>query len=173
MNKRKSKTKVFYLVSFFSITFLTLYYSTAFMSPKALIFNLKQVLLQKVVAEDDNEESVGHDSEDNYVPADTIPDSTTTTTKTTPKTTTTIKSPTTPPPVYVWVPLGDYALDSDKDGLVDAIDPDPKVPQTQYFTDSDNDGVPDVFDKHPGENDFLFVDETDLNNNGIWDSLEN
>ncbi len=67
-----------------------------------------------------------------------------------------------------------YAKDSDGDGLVDAIDPDPLVPQKEYFTDDDNDGVPNALDEHRGDDDFAYYQfETDDNNNGILDSYEN
>lgn len=65
-----------------------------------------------------------------------------------------------------------FGKDSDKDGLVDAIDPNPTVNQKLYFTDSDNDGVPDATDTHPGDDDFKFIEFTDTNSNGILDSLE-
>ncbi len=67
----------------------------------------------------------------------------------------------------------DYQRDSDNDQLVDAIDPDPRVPQSEYFTDTDSDGVPDALDRHHDEDDFAYHDfETDDNHNGIIDSYE-
>lgn len=67
-----------------------------------------------------------------------------------------------------------YAADTDSDGLVDAIDPDPSVSQIEYFTDTDNDGVPNALDLYQGEDDFAYYEfETDDNNNGILDSYEN
>jgi hypothetical protein len=67
----------------------------------------------------------------------------------------------------------EYLKDTDGDGLVDAIDPDPSVDQRKYFTDSDDDGVPDILDQHPDEDDFLYYEsEADENNNGILDSYE-
>jgi len=74
-------------------------------------------------------------------------------------------------PDIIVVPAA-YKKDTDSDGLVDAIDPDSAIPQKQYFTDSDKDGMADLYDKYPGENDFAYVDDTDLNNNGILDSFE-
>ncbi len=73
---------------------------------------------------------------------------------------------------YIWVYDSGYDLDTDNDGLVDAIDPDPNVDQRLYFTDTDSDGVADVYDKFPNENDFNMSDDTDANNNGIVDSIE-
>ncbi len=66
-----------------------------------------------------------------------------------------------------------YAKDTDGDGLVDAIDPSPLVPQSEYFTDTDGDGIPNALDKHHDEDDFAYYEfETDENNNGILDSYE-
>jgi hypothetical protein len=66
-----------------------------------------------------------------------------------------------------------YQHDTDQDGLVDAIDPDPLVDQRKYFADSDDDGMPDVLDQHPNEDDFLYYEsESDENNNGVLDSYE-
>lgn len=66
-----------------------------------------------------------------------------------------------------------YAKDTDSDGLVDALDPDPLVPQSEYFTDIDGDGVPNALDRHHDEDDFAYLEfETDDNNNGILDSYE-
>lgn len=72
----------------------------------------------------------------------------------------------------ILIPVGLYAIDTDGDGLVDALDPDIKVPQQKYFTDTDKDGIADIFDTYADENDFSFIDDSDSNNNGIWDSLE-
>lgn len=66
-----------------------------------------------------------------------------------------------------------YAKDTDGDVLVDAIDPDPLVPQSEYFTDIDADGIPNALDRHHDEDDFAYYDfETDTNGNGIFDSYE-
>lgn len=67
----------------------------------------------------------------------------------------------------------DYTKDTDSDGLVDATDPDPLVPQSQYFTDDDGDSTPNAIDRYPGEDDFAYYEfETDTNGNGILDSYE-
>ena len=77
-------------------------------------------------------------------------------------------------PVTSVVTPPEYVTDTDGDGLADAIDPDPKVPQQDYFLDDDGDGVPNAYDKHPGQDDFTFFDDqTDANHNGIIDSYEN
>ncbi len=66
-----------------------------------------------------------------------------------------------------------YTIDTDGDVLVDAIDPDPLVPQSEYFTDIDNDGVPNALDLYHDEDDFSYYEfETDDDNNGILDSYE-
>lgn len=66
-----------------------------------------------------------------------------------------------------------YGTDSDADGLVDALDPDPAIPQTAYFTDDDGDSVPNALDAWPGADDLLALsDEEDTNGNGILDSYE-
>lgn len=77
-----------------------------------------------------------------------------------------------PQVTYIWVYDSGYDIDTDKDGLVDAIDPDPNVDQRLYFTDTDSDGVADASDKYPTENDFYMSEDTDTNNNGIVDSIE-
>lgn len=68
----------------------------------------------------------------------------------------------------------EYRIDSDGDGLVDAIDPNPTIKQSEFFTDIDGDGVPNAFDLHHDEDDFAYFDdaETDMNSNGILDSYE-
>lgn len=65
----------------------------------------------------------------------------------------------------------EYARDSDGDGLVDALDPNPLIDQHEYFTDDDSDGVPNVLDLYPGKDDFTFFDgiEADTNGDGILD----
>lgn len=66
-----------------------------------------------------------------------------------------------------------YNKDTDGDVLVDALDPDPLIPQSEYFTDIDGDGIPNALDRHHDEDDFTYYEaETDTNNNGILDSYE-
>ena len=65
-----------------------------------------------------------------------------------------------------------YNIDTDGDKLVDALDPDPAVPQWEYYTDDDGDTVPNVKDKHKDEDDLLYFDFSDENNNGIIDLFE-
>ncbi len=77
-----------------------------------------------------------------------------------------------PSVTYVWMYDAGFDVDTDKDGLVDAIDPNPTTDEKLLFTDSDNDTVPDALDKKPNEDDFLFHEDTDENNNGILDSYE-
>jgi len=160
--KNKNITKYIQSLSLITILFLLLFSFSLFKSSNNLLSNLKQNLIKKVSAEDSEDEK--DDSEEK----DDAPKLTTTTQETA----TTVENPT-PVVKTVRVPTGAYAIDTDGDKLVDAIDPDPKVPQQMYFTDSDGDSIPDAFDQYPGQNDFQFVDDTDSNNNGIWDSLEN
>ncbi len=66
-----------------------------------------------------------------------------------------------------------FTIDTDKDGLVDGLDPHPTVPESEYFTDDDNDGIANAFDMHIGEDDFAYYEqENDENGNGILDSYE-
>lgn len=73
---------------------------------------------------------------------------------------------------YVTVVDNGYNVDTDGDGLVDALDPNPEVHQKEFFTDSDGDGVADAYDRYPGEDDFHYIQFQDDNNNGILDFLE-
>lgn len=66
----------------------------------------------------------------------------------------------------------EYTIDTDGDGLVDGLDPDPKVAQQEYFTDTDGDGVPNAFDRHHDEDDWVYVEDTDANGNGVLDGYE-
>ncbi len=73
-------------------------------------------------------------------------------------------------PVQVIVTAAGYDTDTDSDQLVDALDPDPKVPQWEYFTDTDGDSIPDVSDKYPGEDDFAYLDFFDGDLDGLVDT---
>jgi|GEM_PF-1431420 len=77
-----------------------------------------------------------------------------------------------PAPIYKKVVDPGYDADTDGDGLVDAIDPNPLIHQKDFYTDSDGDSVPDALDTHQGDDDFSFVEFTDTNSNGINDLLE-
>lgn len=67
----------------------------------------------------------------------------------------------------------EYQADTDGDGLVDAVDPDPKRHQKEYFTDTDGDSVADAFDLHHDDDDLTYVEgSADMNGNGIIDSYE-
>ncbi len=67
----------------------------------------------------------------------------------------------------------EYLTDTDGDGLVDGIDPDPSVHQQEYFTDTDGDSVPNAFDLHHDADDFSYIEEaTDTDGNGILDQFE-
>lgn len=66
-----------------------------------------------------------------------------------------------------------FTTDTDKDGIVDGLDPHPTIPESEFFTDDDNDGVPNAFDLHPGEDDYAYFEQDqDANGNGILDSFE-
>ncbi len=77
-------------------------------------------------------------------------------------------------PVIRYITIVDpgFDVDSDGDKLVDALDPNPNIPEQNFFTDDDDDGVPNVSDDHPGEDDYLYLTFEDQNRNGILDSLE-
>lgn len=75
------------------------------------------------------------------------------------------------PTVYTTIDWG-YDKDSDGDKLVDAIDPNPTIPQSELFTDDDGDSVPNANDAHKGEDDYLYQEFEDVNQNGIADFLE-
>ena len=74
---------------------------------------------------------------------------------------------------YITVVDAGYDIDTDGDILVDAIDPNPTIPEPHLYTDSDGDGVPDATDAYPNEDDFVYVVFEDLNENGILDFNEN
>lgn len=74
---------------------------------------------------------------------------------------------------YIKVIDSGYDGDTDGDGLVDAIDPDPSIPQEKYYTDSDGDTIPDALDKYPGVDDFFVeADDAEKNKNGVLDWME-
>lgn len=76
-------------------------------------------------------------------------------------------------PVTKQVPADGYDKDTDGDGIVDALDPHPTIPEQEFFTDSDGDGVPDAYDQYPGHDDFYsFPDNADANLDGILDTYE-
>ena len=79
-----------------------------------------------------------------------------------------------PKPVikYVYVTDPGYDRDTDGDKIVDALDPNPKINEVDLFTDDDKDSVPNAYDKYPNEDDFLYIEFTDNNNNGIIDDIE-
>jgi hypothetical protein len=79
------------------------------------------------------------------------------------------------PQTYIETKVIDPAFTTDTDGdkLVDAIDPNPLVPQWEFYTDDDGDSVPNAFDKYLNENDFFYQQNVDVNANGILDSFEN
>lgn len=81
---------------------------------------------------------------------------------------------TTTKPVIRYITIVDpgFDVDSDGDKLVDALDPNPNIPEQDFFTDDDDDGVPNVSDEHPGEDDYLYLTFEDQNRNGVLDSLE-
>jgi hypothetical protein len=65
-----------------------------------------------------------------------------------------------------------FTIDTDSDGLMDALDPHPTVSEKLYFTDTDGDSVSDALDAYPGEDDLDYFDDSDSNNDGILDSYE-
>jgi len=66
-----------------------------------------------------------------------------------------------------------FTRDTDRDGIVDGLDPHPNISEKEFFTDDDNDGVANVFDMYKGEDDFAYYEqENDTNQNGILDSYE-
>jgi hypothetical protein len=83
-----------------------------------------------------------------------------------------VLQPATPTYVQVQIVAIEFQTDTDKDGLVDALDPNPTVDQRLFFTDSDNDGVMDASDQHSGENDLAYLTFEDANTNGILDMFD-
>lgn len=130
-----------------------------------------------VRAENDDEES-GKDHEDKEDKDDDEDNKPSNSTKATKSTSTNTVVKYIPPLVQtIVVPIKHiqpgYDLDTDGDGLVDALDPNPTISEKDLFTDTDGDGIANFFDKHPGEDDFTYLEFVDTNNNGINDVLEN
>lgn len=128
----------------------------------------ENVMVSSVYAEDDEEDEEDEEDDDNYsATTDTSSSSTSTKTKSTPtyKTVYVTKVITTLDPKFT--------TDTDKDGIVDGLDPHPTISEIEFFTDDDNDGIPNAFDTHPGEDDYAYFEQDqDANNNGILDSFE-
>ncbi len=66
----------------------------------------------------------------------------------------------------------EYLIDTDGDGLVDAVDPHPTVPESEFWTDTDRDSIPNAYDLHHDEDDFTYFEGTDVNHDGILDMYE-
>ncbi len=120
--------------------------------------------------EDEKDEEDYEDRSTSTTNTATPSSSTTTTSK--PKEIKTVKAVAVPVITYVWVTDPGYDRDTDGDGLVDAIDPDPTIDQAKFFTDTDGDSVPDAWDLYPDQDDLLYTEDTDANHNGILDSFE-
>lgn len=77
-------------------------------------------------------------------------------------------------PVIRYITLVDpgFNIDTDHDGLVDAIDPNPTISEIDFFTDDDGDSVPNALDTVKGADDYQYMTFEDTNSNGILDSLE-
>ncbi|MDD2766947.1 MAG: hypothetical protein PHH40_04300 [Candidatus Moranbacteria bacterium] len=66
-----------------------------------------------------------------------------------------------------------FTKDTDRDSIVDGLDPHPTISEKEFFTDDDNDGIANAFDTHKDEDDFAYYEqENDENGNGILDSYE-
>lgn len=66
-----------------------------------------------------------------------------------------------------------FTRDTDRDLIVDGLDPHPTISEKEYFTDDDEDGIANAFDMHEDEDDFAYYEqEDDANENGILDSYE-
>lgn len=170
------------LLRIFIIALFLFSYST-------LRFNLLDFVKPTVIfAEDDEDEDEDHEDEEDeeddhdddddrykeedddeqkieYIIEEVVPNKTTLGPA---QTTTTTK------PVIRYITIVDPGFDVDTDGdkLVDALDPNPTIPEQDFFTDDDDDGVPNISDEHPGEDDYLYLTFEDENFNGILDSLE-
>lgn len=153
--------------SIFTWIFLGAVFSFGFMSLPHSVPLLPHV--QVASAEDDDHEE--DDEDDDHSSSSSSSQSTSSSTKMVTKSITTYE--TRQVLVTTMVTPPEYVTDTDGDSLVDAIDPDPSVPQQAYFTDDDGDSIPNALDHHPGDDDFAFFDDlTDADNNGIIDSYE-
>jgi len=138
--------------------------------------NQSLALVPTVFAESENEHENERGNDDGYSSSQVSSNSTSASTSPQTKT---VLIPQAPVTVTKWVPVtkqvpaNGYDKDTDGDGIVDALDPHPTIPEQQFFTDSDNDGVPDNDDHFPGHDDFYtFPDNADANMNGILDTYE-
>lgn len=129
----------------------------------------EDILISSVYAEDDEDENEDDDEEDD--------DNHTASTTSTTKEIKTIKTK----PVYKTVYFTNviatldpiFTTDTDKDGIVDGLDPHPTVSEKEYFTDEDDDGIANAFDMYGGEDDYAYYEQdNDTNGNGILDSYE-
>ncbi|MFZ1654323.1 MAG: hypothetical protein WBO92_00245 [Candidatus Moraniibacteriota bacterium] len=161
----------------FSLLFLAL--PVVFLTANVVVpgdFFARPLLLMTALAEEDEEEHEEDErEEDDGEKESEQPKAASKTSQSKPKTVKVVKDVVEYRPVARTVIVTEeaYATDTDGDLLVDAIDPDPKVPQSEYFTDVDEDGVPNAIDRHPDEDDFSYYEfETDGDNNGILDSYE-
>jgi len=154
---RKQKTAVFLAVTFFLVVF--------FGSGNSF----RQIMHEDIVissahADDEDE---GDEEDDNFtIPtASTSSDATTVKTKPTYKTVLVTKVITTLDPMFT--------TDTDKDDIVDGLDPHPTISEKEFFTDDDDDSITNAFDIHKGEDDFAYYEQdNDTNENGILDSFE-
>lgn len=124
--------------------------------------------------EEDDDEDEDEDEDEEHTSTQTTSTSTKSSASSTKQTTTTkevIEYQPVTETIIVIDPL--YQQDSDGDGLVDGLDPDPATDQRLYFTDDDGDGMPNIWDRYPGEDDFAYLnEETDTNQNGLIDAYE-
>jgi hypothetical protein len=151
-------------ISYFLLSFLLLIGLSAYRDMPASFQSIYGT--SPALADDDEEDEDDDDDEEDYSSSGSSSSKTVTQTITT--------YVTKQVPVTSLVTPAEYVTDTDGDGLVDAIDPDPKVPQKEYYTDDDGDSVPNALDKHPGEDDLAFFDElADVDGNGIIDTYEN
>ncbi|NMB70419.1 hypothetical protein GYA27_04470 [candidate division WWE3 bacterium] len=164
--KNKTNKLIFNVLFLFMLLFVVLLKQSVSDSKSFLSTN-KISFLGKVFAEDDDEEEDEEDEDeedkddDDEYEEEIIYE--------------TVEIPVVPfVPIQRYVTVVDqgYDIDTDKDGLVDALDPHPAVHEKELFTDEDNDGIPNALDKYKNEDDFLFIDFSDENDNGILDAFE-